>query len=82
MGIATIVGETPSSSIPCQPLPSPMGVFPRRIEHALNVTVQRSHDTDPREHRWSALFRDQQQRFHRGLPFVGIVFRLGRHRAT
>jgi hypothetical protein len=21
------------------------------------------------------LFRDQQQRFHRGLPFVGIVFR-------
>jgi hypothetical protein len=27
------------------------------------------------KHRRSALFRDQQQRFHRGLPFVGIVFR-------
>jgi hypothetical protein len=23
------------------------------------------------------LFRDQQQRFHRGLPFVGIVFAFG-----
>jgi len=23
------------------------------------------------------LFCDQQQRFHRGLPFVGIVFGLG-----
>jgi hypothetical protein len=39
------------------------------------ATVQRSHDTDAREHRRSVKFRDQQQRFHRGLPFVGIVFR-------
>jgi len=31
-------------------------------------------------HRRSALFCDQQQRFHRGLPFVGIVFRFRQFR--
>jgi len=44
------------------------------------TTVQRSHDTDAREHRWSVKFRDQQQRFHRGLPLIGIVFCLGQFR--
>jgi hypothetical protein len=54
-----------------------MFVFARRIEHALDVAVQRSHDADAREHRRSVLLGDQQERFHRGLPFVGIVFGLG-----
>ena len=54
-----------------------MLVFARRIGHALDVAVQRSHDADAREQRGPVLFCDQQQRFHRGLPFVGIVFGLG-----
>jgi hypothetical protein len=42
-----------------------------------NVTpVQCPHHADPREHRWPVMFGDQQQRFHRRLPFLGIVFRL------
>ena len=52
-----------------------MLVFAGRVKHALDVPVDRSHDTDAREQRWPVLFCDQQQRFHRGLPFVGIVFR-------
>ena len=50
--------------------------FAGRVKHALDVPVDRPHDSDAREHRWSAMFRDQQ-RFHPGLPFVGIVFGLG-----
>jgi hypothetical protein len=46
----------------------------RRIEHAFDVTVQRSHDADVREHRWPAMLCNQKQSLHRGLPFVGIVF--------
>ena len=26
--------------------------FPRRVEHAFDVTIQRSHHTDSGEHRW------------------------------
>jgi hypothetical protein len=52
-----------------------MLVFPRRVEHALDVAIQSPHYADAREQRWPVKFRDQQQRFHRGLPFVGIVFR-------
>ena len=54
-----------------------MLVFARRVKHALDVPVDRFHDADAREQRWPVLFCDQQQRFHRGLPFVGIVFGLG-----
>lgn len=54
-----------------------MLVFARRVKHALDVPVDRSHDADAREQRWPVLFCDQQQRFQRGLPFVGIVFGLG-----
>jgi hypothetical protein len=43
-----------------------MLVFARRVKHALDVPVDRSHDTDAREQRWPVLFCDQQQRFHRG----------------
>ena len=51
-----------------------MLVFARRVKQALDVPVDRFHDADAREQRWPVLFCDQQQRFHRGLPFIGIVF--------
>jgi hypothetical protein len=48
------------------------------IELANVVPVQRPHDADPREHRRAAVaFGDEDQGFHRGLPFVGIVFCFG-----
>jgi hypothetical protein len=53
-----------------------MLVFARRIVHPLDVPVDHPHHINPRAPRWSAMFRDQQ-RFHRGLPFVRIVFGLG-----
>jgi hypothetical protein len=64
----------PRSSIPCQLAPSPMMIFPVRVEHALDVTVQRPHDANPGEHHWPAKLHNQQQRFHRCLPFFGVVF--------
>jgi len=48
-----------------------------RIKHALEVPVQCCHDADPRELRWPVIFYNQQQRFHRCLPFFGIVLCLG-----
>lgn len=54
-----------------------MMVFPVGIEHSLDVPIKRPHDADTREHRRPAMFCDEEQRFHRGLPFLGIVFRLG-----
>jgi len=56
---------------------SPMSILARRIEHALDVTIQRPHDADACKHCWPVMFRNEQQRLHRGLPFVGIVFCLG-----
>jgi hypothetical protein len=57
-----------------------MLVLSRRVEHAFDVTIQRSHDADAREHCWPVMFCNQQKRRHRGLPFLGIVFRLGQFR--
>jgi hypothetical protein len=54
-----------------------MCVLPRRVELPFDMTIERSHHADPREHRRSAALSDQQKRFHRGLPFFGIVFGLG-----
>jgi hypothetical protein len=51
--------------------------FARWIEHALDVTVQRSHHTDTSEHRWPVMFRDLQQNLRCGLPLFGIVLCLG-----
>jgi hypothetical protein len=48
----------------------------RCIEHGINVTVQRLHDADAREHRWAAVRRDQDQGFHRRLPLRRRVLRL------
>jgi hypothetical protein len=49
----------------------------RRVELSFDVTIQRPHHAHPGEHRRTATLGDQQKRFHRGLPFCGIVFGLG-----
>jgi hypothetical protein len=41
------------------------------------MPIQRPQDADPREHRRPVMLHNQQQRFGRCLPFVGIVFCLG-----
>jgi hypothetical protein len=45
-----------------------MRLFAGRIEHSLNVTVQRLHDADARKHRRAAVRRDQDQGRHCRLP--------------
>jgi predicted Zn finger-like uncharacterized protein len=63
------------SPIPRQLALSPMRVLSRRIKHPLDVTVQRLHDADPREHRWAAVaFGDQDQSLNGCLPFLNLLF--------
>jgi hypothetical protein len=50
--------------------------LPRRLEHPLDVTVQRSHYAYAREHRRPVMLSNQQQRLHRGPPFFGVMFGL------
>jgi hypothetical protein len=45
-----------------------VGIFAIGIEHPLDMTVQRLHDSNPRHHRRTAS-RHQHQRRDRGLPF-------------
>lgn len=52
-----------------------MSVFARGTKH---VAVQRPHDADASHHRRAVLFGDQDQEFHRCLPFGGGV--LGRRK--
>ena len=66
-----------SSSIPRQLAASPMSVLPRRVELSFDMTIQRPHHAYPGEHRRAVALGNQQKRFHRGLPFCGIVFGLG-----
>jgi hypothetical protein len=40
------------------------------------LPYQRQHHSDPREHRRPIMLGYQQQRFHRGQPFFGVVFGL------
>jgi hypothetical protein len=54
-----------------------MRVLPRRVELSFNVTIQCPHHAYSGEHRRAVALSNQQQRFHRGLPFCGIVFCLG-----
>jgi hypothetical protein len=54
-----------------------MLVFPRWVEHAFDVAVQGSYDANASEHSWPVMFHDQQKSLYHGLPFFGIVFRLG-----
>jgi len=39
------------------------------------MSLLRPHHADPGEHRWPVVLCNQEKRLHRGLPFVGIVFR-------
>lgn len=47
-----------------------------RIKHPFDVTVQRAHDADPRQHCRAAALSHKDQRLHRGLPLRRIVLRL------
>jgi hypothetical protein len=53
-----------------------MMVLARWIKHPLDVTVQRPHDPDPRQHRRAAALGDQQQRLRRSLPLPRLVLGL------
>jgi hypothetical protein len=61
--------EASSLQLPLAPNAPRCG--PDEFPHA--VPVQRPHDADPSQHRWTAVFRDQDQRFHRWLPWRGCV---------
>jgi hypothetical protein len=51
-------------------------LFARR-EHALDVSVQRSHDADARHHRRAAVaFGGQDQDFNGSLPFLELLLGL------
>jgi hypothetical protein len=65
--LLSIIDPAPASAAP--------NAFPSGpAELPFDVTIQRPHDADPGEHRRAAALGNQQQRFHRGLPFFGIVF--------
>jgi hypothetical protein len=49
----------------------------RRIEHPLNVPIERPQHADARHHGWPAEFDDQEQGFYRGLPLGEILLGLG-----
>jgi hypothetical protein len=55
-----------------------MYFFPIGIKHAFLVSMHRSDDTDPGEHRRPAAGCDEHQGFHRVLPFRSGVFGLGK----
>jgi hypothetical protein len=55
-----------------------MYFFPIGIKHAFLVSMHRSDDTDPGEHRRPAAGCDEHQGFHRFLLFRSGVFGLGK----
>ena len=65
----------PLSLVPLELPFSPMGVLAIGIKHALDVTVQRLHDPNPRHHRRTAS-RYQHRRLDRDLPFRQVCFLL------
>jgi hypothetical protein len=52
-----------------------MRLFAIGIEHALDMTIERLHDPDPRHHRMSAAATEHQH-FDRRLPFRQVGFLL------
>lgn len=54
-----------------------MMTFAVGVEIPNVVPIERPHDADAREHGRAAKLRDQEQRFHCGLPRRGVVFGLG-----
>ena len=73
--------ESPGSPIARQLPAAPVMVLPVRIKLPNVAAVQRPHDTDAREHRRAARYRDQDQGFHRSLPLRGRVLGLRKLRA-
>ena len=51
-----------------------MGILAGRIEHPPDVAIECPHHADARHHRRAVLFSDQDQAFHRCLPFRRFVF--------
>jgi hypothetical protein len=45
-----------ASVIPRQLPPSPRVILAGRVKDPFDVPVQRSHDADPRKHRWPVMF--------------------------
>jgi hypothetical protein len=52
VGAAFVWSTEGRSPIPRQLTLPPMMIFTRRVQQPLNVPIQRTHDTNPREHRW------------------------------
>jgi len=48
-------------------------ILAQRIKLPNAVTVQCSHEADPREHRRAAKLANEKQSFHRRLPFRSLV---------
>jgi hypothetical protein len=63
----SIIGLAATSSV------SPVSVFPQSVEYALDVAAD---DADARKPLWPVMFGDEQQRLHRRLPTLGVVFYL------
>jgi hypothetical protein len=53
-----------------------MMLFASWIKHPFDVAVQCLHDANPREHRRPVGLPDQDQGFHRCLPFLGFMLGL------
>ncbi len=61
------------SSVPRWFALAPIMRLARRIERALNVSVQHAQDADACDHGWPTAFSYEDQRFHGGLPFRRVV---------
>jgi hypothetical protein len=64
------------SSISRQLPATPMSILARSIKLPNVAPVQCPHDADASEHRWPSERSDQDQGFHRRLPFHGLVLGL------
>jgi hypothetical protein len=53
-----------------------MMVLARRVEHALDVAIERPHDADARMHQEVATFGGADQASDGGLPLVELLFGL------
>jgi hypothetical protein len=59
--------------VPLQFPLSPKCILARRVEHSLDVALQRYASPDLRHHCRAVLFHQQDQAFHRCLPFSGAA---------
>jgi hypothetical protein len=51
----------------------PISLFPQHLEYALDVAAD---EADARKQLWPVMFGDEQQRLHRRVPILGVVFYL------